>query len=429
MTRVRRTHHWRGVVAVALLGTALGLLTKRPLVVLASSVGIGFAVYPRLLTPPTVSLAVERDLGTRDPSPGESVPVTVTVTNDGESWLTDLRLIDGVPAMLTVIDGTARHATALGPGESTTFTYAIAAEPGAHRFRSLTAIARDPSGAHEVEAEIETTDEIACLDAPAEPPVDRTSNPFPGRVLTDESGAGIEFSNTREYHPGDDRSRIDWRQLAKTGELSTLEFRQERSVSVLVCVDARPVAYRGPTGEPHAVSHGVAAARELLESVWDLGERAGLTTLGGPDCWVPPGRGSDHADRTRRTLLTHPSLSPQPPEENAVGTDDVDDGDEEAAGFDGLRRRLGADDQLFLVTPLPDDAMVSFALELAAGGRTVTVISPDVTGEDSPGERLAALERRNRIDRLHRGEVRVVDWDPTERLRKSVATAQGRWSR
>lgn len=429
MIRTRRTHHWRGVVAVALLAAALGVLFKRPPIVLAAAIGVGFAVYPHLLTPPGVSLAVDRRLSERDPSPGESVTVTVTVTNEGESWLPDLRLIDGVPAMLTVVDGTARHTATLRPGESTTFSYDVAAEHGAHRFRPLTAIARDASGEHEVETEVEAVDEIECLRAPSEPPVADSTDPFPGRVLTDTSGAGIEFDHTREYHPGDSRSRIDWRQLAKTGSLATLEFRQERSVAVTVCVDARAVAYRGQPGEPHAVSHSVAAARELLEAIWNLDERGGLATLGGSDCWLPPGRGSAHADRARRLLLTHPSLSPRPPEEGTApdGSDGTDDPDEEQ--FDRLRMRLDQDAQLFLLTPLADDTIVEFALELAATGRSVTVVSPDVTGEDSPGERVATVERRNRIDRLHCGGVRVVDWDPGNRLRKSVAAARQGWRR
>jgi uncharacterized repeat protein (TIGR01451 family) len=425
VTRTRRTRHWRGVVAVALFGAALGVLFKRPLIVLAASVGVGFAVYPHLLTPPAVSLAVDRRLSERDPAPGETVTVTVTVTNEGESWLPDLRLIDGVPAMLTVVDGTARHTATLRPGASTTFSYTVAAEHGAHRFRPLTAIARDVSGEHEVETEVEAVDEIECLRSPSEPPVDGATDLYPGRVLTDESGAGVEFDHTREYHPGDARSRIDWRQLAKTGSLATLEFRQERSVSVTVCVDARADAYRGQPGDPHAVSHGVAAARELLESVWALGERAGVTTLGGPDCWLPPGRGSDHAHRARHLLLTHPSLSPRPPDEDQARADGGTDTDP----FDRLRTRLDGNAQLFLLTPLTDDEIVGFTLAQAARGQSVTVVSPDVTGEDSPGERLATVERRNRIDRLHRGGVRVVDWDPANRLHKSVAAARKRWQR
>jgi uncharacterized protein (DUF58 family) len=327
--------------------------------------------------------------------------------------------------MLTVVDGTARHTASLRPGGATEFSYTVAAEHGAHRFRPLTAIARDLSGEHEVEADVEVADEIECLRSPSEPPVGETTEPFPGRVLTDASGAGIEFDHTREYRPGDARSRIDWRQLAKTGSLATLEFRQDRSVAVMVCVDARAAAYRGQPGEPHAVSHGVAAARELLEAVWNLGERGGLTTLGGPDCWLAPGRSSDHADRARRLLLTHPSLSPQPPDGTRPGTAD----DAETDPFDRLRTRLDRNTQLFLLTPLCDDEIVGLALELDATGRSVTVVSPDVTGADTPGERLATVERRNRIDRLHRAGIQVVDWDPAKRLRKSVATAQSRWQR
>jgi len=349
------------------------------------------------------------------------VTVTVTVTNDGDESLPDLRIIDGVPAMLPVTERTARHATVLGADESTTFSYELRAEHGTHRFRPLTAIARDASGAHEVETEIaEATDEIEVLTGLPDPPVARDTEPFPGQILTDESGTGLEFSRTREYRRGDDRSRIDWNRLAKTGTLSTTEFRQEQTVSVLACIDARPAAYVGPAGEPHALSRSTAAARELLDAIWDIDERAGLAAIGREGCFLPPGRGSRQVTHARQLLLSHPALSPRPPE---------DDGRDYAAQFADLVARLDSDTQLFVMSPLTDDGLADVLLETAAAGRSVTVVSPDVTRGETPGPRIAAVERTNQIHRLRRGGTRVVDWNPEEPLTRSVVTERERWSR
>ncbi|MFB6164434.1 MAG: DUF58 domain-containing protein [Haloarculaceae archaeon] len=423
MTTVRRTNHWRGVVAVALLAGATGLLLERPAVLLAACVGVGYALYPRLRGAPTVSLAVERRLSDADPDAGDAVDVTVAVTNEGSDPLYDLRLVDGVPPMLSVADGTARHGAVLRPGETTRFAYGVRAEPGTHQFRGLTAIARDLSGSTEVETTVEAGgDEIAVRRSLPEAPVADDTDSFPGNVLTDESGTGVEFSRIREYRPGDDPGRIDWKRYARTGDLATVEYRQERTVSVLACVDARTVAYRGADGGPHAVSYAVAAAQELLDSVWDVDERAGLAAVGREFCWLDPGRGRDHEASARRLLLSHPALSPQPPDEPIAD-------DELAAQRRELRRRLDPGTQLFLLSPLTDEFVVDLALSLSAADRSVTVVSPDVTAGDSLGSQVADVERRNRLHRLRRGDVRVVDWETDTSLARAVVRAKRRWSR
>lgn len=420
MTTVRRTNHWRGVVAVALLSGALGVLLTRPLVLLLACVGVGYAIYPRVTSTPTVDLSLDRRLSDANPAPGDRVTVTTAVTNEGDSTLTDLRLVDGVPAMLPVSDGTARHTAVLAPGETTTFSYEVTADHGTHQFRAATALVRDVSGGTELETTVEAdTADIACRQSVPEPPVADSAEQFPGRILTRDSGEGIEFARTREYRPGDSPSRIDWNQYARTGRLATVEYRQERSVSVVVCLDARASAYCGEEDEPHAVSQGIAATQDLLDAVWEVEERAGLAAIGRQLCWLPPDRGTNHRVRARQLLLSHPTLSPQPPDDEA-GDDDA------LAQIRQLRKRLDRETQLVFVSPLADEFVVEVSLELAAAGRPVTVVSPDVTSGESPGGRIAGVERRNRLYRLRRGGVTVIDWNTTAPLARAVVEAKAR---
>ena len=95
MSEPRTTHRWRGVISVALVAGAVGLLLKRPALLLLSTASVAFAVYPRLTRPPTVSLDLDRTIDADSPADGEPVDVTVTVRNTGDSTLFDLRLIDG----------------------------------------------------------------------------------------------------------------------------------------------------------------------------------------------------------------------------------------------------------------------------------------------------------------------------------------------
>jgi uncharacterized repeat protein (TIGR01451 family) len=422
-TRTRReTDHWRGVVVVALLAGATGLFFERPLLLLAACVGVGYALYPRLDSDPATTLTLERRLSERDPAAGDTVTVTVTVTNDGDRWIPDLRVVDGVPALLSVTDGTARHAASLGAGGSTVFSYEVTATRGTHQFRPATAVVRNLSGAVEIETTVAADDDrIECVADVGTPPVTATARSLPGRVHTDESGEGLEFDRTRRYRRGDDPTQIDWKRFARTGRLTTIRYRREQTVSVVACVDARQAAYRGVSDAPHAVSVGVAATEAVLESVWGIDERAGLAAVGRELCWVPPGRGDADADSVRQVLLTHPTLAPQPPDDET--TEALDDQIAE------LRARLTGPTQLVIVSPLPDGEMAASALELAAAGRTVTVVSPDVTATDSPGGRLAAVERRNRIHRLRRSDVRVVDWNPDEPVSRAIQRARRRWGR
>jgi len=423
MTTTRKTRRWRGVIAVALFAGAAGLLFKRPSVLLLSVVGVAYAAYPQLPTEPTVSLDLERRLSDEDPSDGDEVTVRVTVRNTGTGILPDLRLVDGVPPMLSVTGGTPRHAATLRPGESTSFSYTVTATQGTHRFEPATVIARDIAGAAEVETEVAAETTIECVAEVPEVPLRDQTSQLVGRIVTDQGGSGVEFHRTREYERGDDMSRIDWRRFARTGDLTTTEYREERAASVVLCLDVRASAYRSPgEGEPHAVAHSLAAAEQLLSSLAETTDSVGLASLGGSEaCWLPPGTGRDQVTRARKLLATHPSLSPYPPDEPAAA--------DHSSALTDLRRRLGNETQVVLFSPLLDAFAVEAAMQLEATDHATTVVSPDVTSPETPGGRLATTERANRITTLRESGIRTVDWDPSEPLGTALIHAQERWSR
>lgn len=420
----RQTERWYGVATLALLGLGVGVITGTAAPLLAGGFGLAFAGYGAMTSPPPVRLSVERTIGNPSPEPGETVAVTVTVTNDGDRTMPDVRLIDGVPRRLGVADGSPRHGAVLRPGESTTFSYAVRAERGAFEFDGLTVLARDVSGATERVAVLGERSSLACVprlptDPPAVPLRSKTSQ-YTGNFPGDVGGSGIEFHATREYRTGDPLSRVDWNRTARTGELTTVEFRVERTVRVALVFDARQSAHLAPSPEdPSAVERSVDAGATVYASLTGAGHDVGAGALAPVDCWLPPGRGDQHRVEARRFFATHEALSPTPP---AADTNIYQ-------ATQRLKGRLSADAQVVLFTPLHDDLVMDTVVRLDAHGYAATVISPDPTAIDTPGHAFARVERRLRIADLRSKGIPVVDWRPDEDVGHALARTQRRWSR
>ncbi|HKO57730.1 MAG TPA: DUF58 domain-containing protein, partial [Thermoanaerobaculia bacterium] len=60
---------------------------------------------------------------------------------------------------------------------------------------------------------------------------------FAGDYHSAFHGRGIEFSQVREYQPGDDIRAIDWNVTARSGVPHVKEFIEERDLTVLIAVD------------------------------------------------------------------------------------------------------------------------------------------------------------------------------------------------
>lgn len=414
MTSVRRTHRWNSVLAIALLASAVGVYANRPFVLLSAIVGVAFVAYSHITEPPDVNLCLQRSVSDDTPQHNKRVTVTVTVENIGSHILPDVRISDGVPELLTVVDGTAHHAAALQPGSSTQFSYTVTAKHGGHSFQPARVIARDLSGAIEVEttvSEAKTPSWQARIDCPADvdtAPLHRRTTQSVGRVQSNKQGSGVEFDRVREYQYGDSSGRIDWKRFARTKQLTTVDFREERIRTVMLCLDARREAYcaSGPD-EPHGVSYSVAAAKGLLTELLSQRARVGIAVVGRTFCWFAPGTGDSHQAKAQEILMTHPSVSVEPPDEQEQLTDEQTE-----QQLRTLEARVEPTTQLVLLSPLTDSFITKSARRLEAQGHAPTVISPDMTTDGTLGERFGRIERANRIHLLREAGIPIIDWNP-----------------
>jgi len=467
MTR-ERVYRWRiGAVAVGAL-VALGLLFASPLLLAATVVPLSYVAYGSLSSAPaTAAVAVERRFGHSTPAPGEWVRVELTVTNTSDATLPDLRVADGVPDELSVVVGSPRGALALRPGESATVAYDVVARRGEFAFTDPLVRSRPLSGAETVTERVAAAGEmeLSAVNPVRETPDRHSTLLRAGTHPTDSGGEGLEFRSTRAYRPGDPKNRIHWRRFAKTGELTTVSYREERAVRTVLVVDARAVGNVTPRpGLPTATERCAYAAERVYEALVGADVVTSVTALGlDGGAEIPVGDGglpwvdgeADDAVGTARLLFdavraaadegdvatdrTGSPVGDRPgPTSGPTATGEGDGepgtaaGDGVGEGTTGGPERPAADGgteqvrrllagfpptaQVVFFTPLLDDWPVEVARTLAQREYPVTVVSPDATDRASLGRTVAALERDGRLGTLSAAGVSTVRWRQSESL-------------
>ena len=404
-TEPRQTHHWAGVSVVVLVCLGVGVLIEQPGVVLAGAVAVGYATYARMRPLGLVELSVSRSVSTTSPDTGDDVVVTVTVTNEG-GFCPDLRIVDGVPESLAVTDGSPRSGVRLREGGSVTLSYTVQARQGTHEFGPTQVIARSLSNATEQELLFDAETSITAVPSPRPVqeavPLRRQPTQYAGRAPTDSGGEGVEFHTVREYKPGDSMARIDWNRRARTGELTTLEFRRERATRVVLLVDARSSARVGHDPlATDAVERSIGAAQRLFPTLLAEGHQVGIAAFGPQECFLAPDTGTSHRQRGQNLLATDPAFRA------GSGPDQ-----KRRIWVRQLRKRLPGNTQLVLFSPLLDGRTVRVVRTLEAYGYPVTVVSPDPTATGTPGQRLLRTRRRLLVTDLRQTGVPVLDWAP-----------------
>jgi uncharacterized protein (DUF58 family) len=125
-----------------------------------------------------------------------------------------------------------------------------------------------------------------------------------GGYLSTFKGRGIEFTEVREYVPGDDVRAIDWNVTARTGIPHIKTFVEERDLTVMLAVDVSASMDFGTTTQTKkelAVEFAAAAALLAAQG----GDRAGLIAYTDRvELFIPPKRGKRHVYNLLTALST-----------------------------------------------------------------------------------------------------------------------------
>lgn len=126
---------------------------------------------------------------------------------------------------------------------------------------------------------------------------------FAGEYSSAFRGRGMEFSEVREYEPGDDVRAIDWNVTARAGRPFIKRFQEERELTVMLALDMSSSLAFG-SGERLKSRVAAELCAMLALAATRSNDKVGLLVFGGgQEVHLPARKGSNHALRIMREVL------------------------------------------------------------------------------------------------------------------------------
>ncbi len=162
---------------------------------------------------------------------------------------------------------------------------------------------------------------------------------------------GREFDSLRDYVPGDDVRRIDWKATARRGLPITRQFRPDQHQDIILMVDCGR-QMRPRVGHHRKLDHAVNAALSLGHVALEQRDKVGLVVFHHEVIgFLPP-----HGGRQQRMRLVEQLFHVQPTLTESSYP----------AAFDAISRRFHRRALLVLFTDLPDEASAQPLLDRMA---------------------------------------------------------------
>jgi uncharacterized repeat protein (TIGR01451 family) len=370
------------------------------------------------------SLRIVRGLDPPRSFIGESINVTVQVSNESQRQVNNLTLEDRVPEALVVEAGTKVLTCSLRPGEQFQYSYRISApRRGRYALGPMVIRVTDLMGFRAYSAEIPEISTLTVLPGLEElGPLElraRRVGPWPGSVPSRRIGIGTEFYELRLYSPGDELRRVNWKASAKMAHLVTNEFEGEQVTDALVVLDCSEGTLSGLFAFD-AADFQVTFAASLCSRLILQGNRVGLSVYGAARTWLNPAFGRRQLLRLLDELVTVKPGRATIPMDYAV----------QSLVFAVVPSRS----VMIFISPLIGEEIANVIMNIAARGYSVICFTP-VAGSKLEGtnetevlaKRIIAAERRMRMMQVAR-VARVVELSP-QRSVKSVLRKGSPWRR
>jgi len=406
-----RKGFWLAAAAVCCLVSGV-YLTSGTLVALSLPIVVYLGVMGFFLDRQRTELEVERRVSDTRVMAGDSVRVRVLVRNRGEP-VELLEVTDTIPDYLAVTEGTNSALMSLEEGEMCSFEYTLKCPlRGRFRLESMKLAVMDTGRLHRSEMTFSERSEfsvVARVEAAKEVKIapKRTRN-WVGMIKSRRVGIGTEFFALRDYLPGDEMRRINWKASARRDMLLTNEFESECSGDATLILDARLEANVGSIDDC-AVEHGVRAATTIASQILKDKNRVGLIVLRDIIDEVYPAFGKRQFYRLSEHLLDVKPLGLLPFEN--VGW--------------MVTSYFPLESQIIVISSLTDREIVATIGDLCARGYDVVVLSPSPvklesklikeSGARERASKVLEMERSNLLAELGRF-ARIADWNADEPL-------------
>ncbi|MFW5928156.1 MAG: DUF58 domain-containing protein, partial [Thermoplasmatota archaeon] len=285
------------IVVLAILTLFIGIAFKSWVFLVAS---IGYlailAVSLRGLPPDNIKLDLARGSTEQDVYEEGEITVSIKIKNRGKE-LRFLELIDNIPPNVEVIEGSNHHVLSLDKGETKVVEYTLSFPlRGRKKIGPIKLRYRDSLGFffdewteyNEMRIHVlPKTEETNKVDV--RPSYTRN---WLGNIQSQSIGIGSEFYSLREYHPGDEMRKINWKATARYLNPITNEFEGEKSGDVIIIVDGYREGNVG-TIRKNTTNASIRAAASLANTIIADRNRVGLIILGDTLNWIYPRSGRD----------------------------------------------------------------------------------------------------------------------------------------
>lgn len=131
------------------------------------------------------------------------------------------------------------------------------------------------------------------------------SETFAGQYQSTFKGRGIEFSEVREYVPGDDVRSIDWNVTARAQKPFIKQYIEERELTLMILCDVSASQAFGSSGKPKSEAAAELAAMFAFSALKNSDKSGLLLFSDKPELYIPPRKGRNHSLRIIRELLAY----------------------------------------------------------------------------------------------------------------------------
>ncbi len=376
-----------------------------------------FVVSARVMPPRKLLLTVSRTPSERRKEiyVGDEMEITITVENDKRRPLL-LEVQDMLPPLVEIIEGSNHAVMKLDKQEKKELNYKISCpvsgkiDIGPVRVRCL-----DPLDFFSKEETYQKELFLRVLPRTQEM-ISVQINPsytkhWLGDIKSKNIGVGSEFFSLREYHPGDELRKINWKATARQLDPISNEYEGEKSGDVILVVDGYKTGISG-NQKSNTLRASIDAAASLASTILSARNRVGLIVSGEYLNWVYPGTGKNHYHKIMANLTQF----------EKGGAWDLE-------GVRGLLEDFFPRKSLIIfISPLNVLEFTETIIDLSRKEYDVLVISPDpfkiekeiIDDYDEIAESLYVTERENIKEALWRAGTMVVDWDPNEPLEPAL---------
>lgn len=354
--------------------------------------------------PEKIDIRLERDIVPSETFGDEDVRVESRLQNLSGTTLGNLEIHEILDGRIIPEKGTSHTSASVGPSGEVRLIFEFPSPARSnYAIGPLIVRVRDPFGFYLFEKRLgpETLSVMPRPERIREAQLrPRHVGQWPGVIPSRALGPGTEFYSMREYVPGDDPKRINWKASAHRNELMYNETVAERVADVMIVLDT-DVTFFGPS-ESELFDRGVQAAASFTRLFLRQGNRVGLVLQGGERGSIPAGFGKRHE---RRILYL---LAAAKPGRALVSTSYV---------MNLLARRmLPSRSQIVVISPLLDPEIKEGVRQLTVAGYSMFVLSPSPMPPplfQDPTEEMAfklvMLERSISLLALERSST-IVDW-------------------